>query len=158
MRANIMVPHYYIVSKKSKNTILSLFASLLASATPIAANLSDRSSLSILVVPNAYLVVDDHLSPVTLADVLRYHVLLQFLYWFDLRTLLPSGKLITMLLQPIDRATNNFGSMNLTRDSLFGVILIRSPTLYSPSNTTIISLIKKHDDAAIDHAELSSRR
>ncbi|KHN31169.1 hypothetical protein glysoja_012819 [Glycine soja] len=39
----------------------------------------------------------------------------------------PSDKLITTLLQTTDRATDNFGSMNLTRDSQSNVILIRSP-------------------------------
>uniref|UniRef100_A0A368UIJ1 FAS1 domain-containing protein n=1 Tax=Glycine max TaxID=3847 RepID=A0A368UIJ1_SOYBN len=111
---------------------LSQFTSLLASATPLAADLSDRSSLSILAVPNAYLAADDHLSrhhlsPAALADVLRYHVLLQFLSWSDLRALPPSGKLITTLLQTTGRATDNFGSVNLTRDSQSGVISIRSP-------------------------------
>ncbi|KAL2997535.1 hypothetical protein AAZX31_09G047100 [Glycine max] len=126
---------------------LSQFTSLLASATPLAADLSDRSSLSILAVPNAYLAADDHLSrhhlsPAALADVLRYHVLLQFLSWSDLRALPPSGKLITTLLQTTGRATDNFGSVNLTRDSQSGVISIRSPAPYSPSNATILSLVK----------------
>ncbi|KAG5105453.1 hypothetical protein JHK82_042423 [Glycine max] len=125
---------------------LSQFTSLLASATPLAADLSDRSSLSLLAVPNAYLASDDHLSrhhlsPAALADVLRYHVLLQFLSWSDLRALPPSGKLVTTLLQTTGRATDNFGSVNLTRDPS-GVISIRSPAPYSPSNATILSLIK----------------
>ncbi|XP_006588004.1 fasciclin-like arabinogalactan protein 4 [Glycine max] len=127
---------------------LSQFTSLLASATPLAADLSDRSSLSILAVPNAYLAADDHLSrhhlsPAALADVLRYHVLLQFLSWSDLRALPPSGKLITTLLQTTGRATDNFGSVNLTRDSQSGVISIRSPRTYSPSNATSSPLVEK---------------
>jgi len=66
------------VFNKSKNTILSLFTSFLASTMPLTADLSDRTSLSILTIPNTYLAVDDHLSrhqlsSVTLADVLRYH-------------------------------------------------------------------------------------
>ncbi|RDX89695.1 Fasciclin-like arabinogalactan protein 4, partial [Mucuna pruriens] len=126
---------------------LSQFTALLASATPLAADLSDRSSLSLLAVPNAYLSSDDHLarhhlSPAALADVLRYHVLLQFLSWSDLRALPPSGKLVTTLLQTTGRATDNFGSVNLTRDPQSGVVSIRSPASYSPSNATIISLVK----------------
>ncbi|XP_020232553.1 fasciclin-like arabinogalactan protein 4 [Cajanus cajan] len=126
---------------------LSQFTALLASATPLAADLSDRSSLSVLAVPNAYLSADDHLarhrlSPAALADVLRYHVLLQFLSWSDLRSLPPAGKLVTTLLQTTGRATDNFGSVNLTRDPLSGVVSIRSPAPYSPSNATVISLVK----------------
>ncbi|KAL5177365.1 hypothetical protein HKD37_08G023153 [Glycine soja] len=56
---------------KSINTILSLFTSLLAFAISLAVNLSDRSSLSILAVPNAYHTFNDHLSPAALANVLR---------------------------------------------------------------------------------------
>ncbi|KAK7412963.1 hypothetical protein VNO78_04754 [Psophocarpus tetragonolobus] len=126
---------------------LSQFASLLASATPLSADLSDRSSLSLLAVPNAYLAADDHLSrhhlsAAALADVLRYHVLLQFLSWSDLRALPPSGKLVTTLLQTTGRATDNFGSVNLTRDPLSGLISILSPAPYSPSNATVLSLVK----------------
>ena len=126
---------------------LSQFTALLASATPLLADLSDRSSLSILAVPNAYLAADDHLarhhlSPAALADVLRYHVLLQFLSWSDLRALPPAGKLVTTLLQTTGRATDNFGSVNLTRDPQSGLVSIRSPAPYSPSNVTVLSLVK----------------
>ncbi|KAG5063607.1 Fasciclin-like arabinogalactan protein 4 [Glycine soja] len=55
---------------------LSQFTSILASAMPLAADLSELSSLSILVVRNVYLATDNHLSPTTLADILRYHILL----------------------------------------------------------------------------------
>ncbi|TKY72644.1 Fasciclin arabinogalactan protein 4 [Spatholobus suberectus] len=126
---------------------LSQFAALLASATPLAEDLSDRSSLSLLAVPNAYLSADDHLarhrlSPAALADVLRYHVLLQFLSWSDLRALPPTGKLVTTLLQTTGRATDNFGSVNITRDPQSGAVSIRSPAPYSPSNATVLSLVK----------------
>ncbi|KAL2957311.1 hypothetical protein AAZX31_18G139200 [Glycine max] len=70
---------FYLVSTKSKNTILSLFTSLLASTTPLVVDLLDRSSLSILVIPNTYLATYDHLSPPALADIFPYHVLLHFL-------------------------------------------------------------------------------
>ncbi|KAG5052255.1 hypothetical protein JHK87_004453 [Glycine soja] len=55
---------------------LSQFTSILASAMPLVADLSELSSLSILVVRNVYLATDNHLSPTTLADILRYHILL----------------------------------------------------------------------------------
>ncbi|KAG5040416.1 hypothetical protein JHK85_012892 [Glycine max] len=54
---------------------LSQITSLLASATPLATDLLDCSSLSILAAHNAYLAANDHLSLATLADILCYHVL-----------------------------------------------------------------------------------
>ncbi|KAH1253767.1 Cytochrome P450 86A22 [Glycine max] len=65
----------------------------------------------------------------------------------NLHALPPSSKLITMLLQITTHATINFGSVNLTRNSQYGVISIRSLAPYSPSNTTILSVIKKCDGA-----------
>ncbi|KAL5122735.1 hypothetical protein HKD37_02G003465 [Glycine soja] len=69
------------MSNKSKNTTLSLFTSLPASATSLTVDFSNRSSLSILVVSNACLAADDHLSRhhfslTALADILCCHVLL----------------------------------------------------------------------------------
>ncbi|KAJ1378089.1 FAS1 domain [Sesbania bispinosa] len=125
----------------------SQFTALLSAATPLAGDLSHRTSLSLLAVPNSFLSSDDHiarhqLSPSALADVLRYHVLLQFLSWSDLRSLPPSGKLVTTLLQTTGRATDNFGSVNITRDPKSGVVSIRSPAPYSPSNATVLALVK----------------
>ncbi|KAK7303828.1 hypothetical protein RJT34_14745 [Clitoria ternatea] len=125
----------------------SQFTSLISAATPLTTDLSHRTSLSLLAVPNSYLSDDDHLSrhhlsPSALADVLRYHVLLQFLSWSDLRSLPPSGKLVTTLLQTTGRATDNFGSVNITRDPQSGVVSIHSPAPYSPSNATVLSLVK----------------
>ncbi|KAH1225829.1 hypothetical protein GmHk_11G032650 [Glycine max] len=106
------------------------FTSFLAFATQLTVALSDRSSLSILTVPNAYLTNDDHIS-----------CLPSLTSWFNLRPLPPppSGKVITMLPQTTGRATDNFGFVNLTRDSQFGVISIHSPTPYSPYHATILS-------------------
>ncbi|RZC20419.1 Pyrroline-5-carboxylate reductase [Glycine soja] len=133
---------WYQIERSSE---FSQFTSLLAFATSLAADLLDRSSLSILGVPNIYLVADNHLSPAVLADILRYIPPVPFLVP-DLCTLSPSSKLITMLLQTIGRATNNFGS-NLIHDSQSGVISFRSPAPYPPSNATILSFIKKCDGA-----------
>lgn len=126
---------------------LSQFTALISAATPLAVDLSNRTSLSLLAVPNSYLSSDDHLSshqlsPSALADVLRYHVLLQFLSWSDLHSLPPSGKLVTTLFQTTGRASGNFGSVNITRDTKTGVVSIRSPAPYSSSNATVISLVK----------------
>ena len=102
----------------------SQFTSLLAFATSLAADLLDRSSLSILGVPNIYLVADNHLSPAVLADILRYIPPVPFLVP-DLCTLSPSSKLITMLLQTIGRATNNScGQVSLSLSLLFAQLML----------------------------------
>lgn len=62
---------FYPVSNKNKNTILSLFTSILISVASLIMDLSNRSSLSILTIPNAYLTVDNHLSLAALADIFR---------------------------------------------------------------------------------------
>ncbi|KAH1042174.1 hypothetical protein GYH30_024472 [Glycine max] len=52
-----------------------------------------------------------------LADVLRYHILLQFLSWSDLRVFLPlptSSSPYSLLLQFTGHATDNFDSVNFT--------------------------------------------
>ncbi|KHN36950.1 hypothetical protein glysoja_045865 [Glycine soja] len=68
---------------------------------PLIIVLSDRSSLSILAVPNAYLTTDDHFSQVTLVDVLRYHALLQFLSQSDLHALPPPTSLSPHSFKPL---------------------------------------------------------
>ncbi|KAM1167479.1 hypothetical protein TB2_029045 [Malus domestica] len=122
---------------------LSSFAFLLNSS--ISSDLLPRSSLTLLAVPNSFLSSTSYLtrrlSPSSRADVLRYHVLLEYLSPSDLLRLPPSGKLVTTLFQTTGRATNNFGSVNLTRDPSTGVVSIHSPAPFSPSNATVLSLV-----------------
>ncbi|XP_057429814.1 fasciclin-like arabinogalactan protein 4 [Lotus japonicus] len=127
------------------------FSQFTALIAPLSDDLSHRSSLSLLAVPNSVLSSDDRLSrhqltPSTLPDVLRYHVLLQYLSWSDLRSLPPSGKLITTLYQTTGRATGNLGSVNLTCDPVTGLVSIHPPTPSSSSsaatNATVLSLVK----------------
>ncbi|KAF8030880.1 hypothetical protein BT93_D0160 [Corymbia citriodora subsp. variegata] len=122
---------------------LSAFTALLSST--IASDLAQRSAVTILAVPNAYLVSSDtthHLSPTSLADVVRYHVLLQFLSSSDLHQIPPSGTLFTTLFQTTGRATSDFGSVNITRDPSTGAVSVLSPAPYSPSNATLLEPIK----------------
>jgi uncharacterized surface protein with fasciclin (FAS1) repeats len=126
---------------------LSQFTALLSAATSLTADLSHRNSLSLLAVPNSFLSTDPNLShhqlsSSALSDILRYHVLLQFFSWSDLHSLPPSGKLVTTLFQTTGRATNNFGSVNITHDPHSNLISIHSPAPYSSSNATLISQIK----------------
>lgn len=116
---------------------LSDFARLLVT-TGVASELSGRSSLTLLVVPNSYLARSSELgrSAGDTADVLRYHVLLEYLSWSELRRIPASGKLVTTLYQTTGRAASNLGSVNLTR-SPSGVLIARSPA----GNATVLSPI-----------------
>ncbi|KAG0464715.1 hypothetical protein HPP92_018879 [Vanilla planifolia] len=123
---------------------LSDFTKLLAS-TSVTFELAGRSSLTLLAVPNAYLSrsgASISSAGGDVADVLRYHVLLEFLSWTDLRRIPASGKLVTTLYQTTGRATNNLGAVNLTRDPLDGSVTARSPAPFSPSNATFLFLVK----------------
>lgn len=136
-----------ITSLLSSSPNLSDFATLLAT-TNVAVDLSSRSSLTLLAVPNDFLHSSDLTSPhhppssppssTNIGDVLRYHVLLEYLSWPELRRIPPDGKLVTTLFQTTGRASSNFGSVNITRDPVSGTVTVRSPV----SNATVISLVK----------------
>ncbi|KAG5059608.1 hypothetical protein JHK87_000637 [Glycine soja] len=83
----------------------------------------------------------------TLVDILHYHVLLQFLSWSDLHALPSLQQAHHHALSNHWSCPNNFGSVNLTRNSQSGVISIYSPAPYSPSNATILSFKKNRDSA-----------
>nr|XP_043621159.1 fasciclin-like arabinogalactan protein 4 [Erigeron canadensis] len=133
-----------ITSLLSPYPDLSDFSSLLTT-TNVAADITDRTSLTLLAVPNSILRSSPllHRSPSSIADVIRYHVLLQYLSLHDLRRFPPSGKLITTLFQTTGRATNNFGYVNITNNHFTNITTVTSPVAYSqpPNNATIISLI-----------------
>ncbi|KAJ4845445.1 hypothetical protein Tsubulata_026312, partial [Turnera subulata] len=124
----------------------SSFNSLLSSAASLSADLNHRTSLTLLAVPNSYLSssldLTRRLSPSSLADLLRYHVLLQYLSWSDLHQIPPSGILVTTLFQTTGRASSNSGSVNITRNPSTNSVTIRSAAPFSPSNATVLSLIK----------------
>ncbi|KAL3518195.1 hypothetical protein ACH5RR_020784 [Cinchona calisaya] len=127
---------------------LSDFSNLLIS-TAVATDLSPRTSITLLAVPNTLLHYSDltnhHSSPsdsslssTNLADVIRYHVLLEYISWPDLRLIPPNGKLITTLFQTTGRASANSGFVNMTRNPNSNAITVHSST----SNATVLSLIK----------------
>ncbi|XP_019199339.1 PREDICTED: fasciclin-like arabinogalactan protein 4 [Ipomoea nil] len=122
---------------------LTDFTNLLAT-TNVAVDLSSRTSLTLLAVPNAFLHSSDLTSPhhppspTNIGDVLRYHVLLEYLSWPELRRIPPAGKLVTTLFQTTGRASSNFGSVNITRDPVSGAVTVHSPV----SNATVVSLLR----------------
>ncbi|WOL16569.1 hypothetical protein Cni_G25356 [Canna indica] len=121
---------------------LADFNRLLAS-TSVPADLAGRSSLTILAVPNKYLLRSSAArtaAAADIADVLRYHVLLEYLSWPDIRRIPAGGKLVTTLYQTTGRAAGNLGAVNLTSDG-GGTVTARSPAPFSPSNATILDLV-----------------
>ncbi|KAL6841364.1 hypothetical protein ACP4OV_028882 [Aristida adscensionis] len=125
---------------------LAGFARLLASS-PVAAELAGRSSLTLLAVPNGDLPPSPPAfaaaAGADLADVLRYHVLLEYLAPADLRRLPASGKLVTTLLQTTGRAPADLGAVNVTAGGA-SLAVVRSPAAPaggSSSNATVLGAV-----------------
>ncbi|KAK4362465.1 hypothetical protein RND71_017706 [Anisodus tanguticus] len=96
---------------------LSDFTNLLFT-TAVAADLTDRSSVTLLVGPNTFLrnsdVINNDSPSTNFGDVIRYHVLLEYFSWPDFHLIPPTEKLVTTLFQTTGRGPNNFGSVNIT--------------------------------------------
>ncbi|KAF8775357.1 hypothetical protein HU200_004772 [Digitaria exilis] len=119
------------------------FARLLAS-TPVAGELAGRSSLTLLAVPNANLPQSPSAvaagAGADIADVLRYHVLLEYLSPSDLARLPASGKLVTTLFQTTGRAPSDLGAVNLTVGAN-STVVVRSPAPSPGSNATVLGAV-----------------
>ncbi|XP_066312881.1 fasciclin-like arabinogalactan protein 4 [Miscanthus floridulus] len=119
------------------------FSRLLAS-TPVAGELAGRSSLTLLAVPNANLPQSPSAfvagAGADIADVLRYHVLLEYLSPSDLARLSPSGKLVTTLFQTTGRAPSDLGTVNLTVGAN-STVVVRSPAPSPGSNATVLGAV-----------------
>ncbi|XP_066363334.1 fasciclin-like arabinogalactan protein 4 [Miscanthus floridulus] len=122
---------------------LSDFTRLLASS-PVLAELAGRSSLTLLAVPNGNLPQSPSAfaaaSGADLADVLRYHVLLEYLAPAELRRLPASGKLVTTLFQTTGRAPADLGAVNVTTAGA-SLAVVRSPAPFLGSNVTVLGAI-----------------
>ncbi|XP_062207400.1 fasciclin-like arabinogalactan protein 4 [Phragmites australis] len=122
---------------------LADFARLLAS-TPVAGELAGRSSLTLLAVPNANLPQSPSAfaaaAGADIADVLRYHVLLEYLSPSDLARLPASGKLVTTLFQTTGRAPSDLGAVNLTAGPN-STVVVRSPAPSPGSNATVLGAV-----------------
>ncbi|KAL9661890.1 hypothetical protein QQ045_026718 [Rhodiola kirilowii] len=129
----------------SRHPDLSDFSSLL-STTSLPADLSSRSSITLLALPNSLIRSPNTIlpsDPNSLSDLLRYHVLLELLSWPQFLSISSSGKLVTTLFQTTGRSANDFGSVNITRDPSTGKVHAQTPaSSYSPSNATILALIE----------------
>uniref|UniRef100_A0ACD5U2F8 Uncharacterized protein n=1 Tax=Avena sativa TaxID=4498 RepID=A0ACD5U2F8_AVESA len=122
---------------------LAGFARLLASS-PVARELAGRSSLTLLAVPNADLPQSPSsfaaAAGADLADVLRYHVLLEYISPADLRRLPAAGKLVTTLFQTTGRASADLGAVNVTAAGP-NLGVVRSPAPFPASNATVLGSI-----------------
>ncbi|KAJ1263239.1 hypothetical protein BS78_09G167900 [Paspalum vaginatum] len=125
---------------------LSDFTRLLASS-PVLAELAGRSSLTLLAVPNGHLPQSPSAfaaaSGADLADVLRYHVLLEYLAPADLHRLPASGKLVTTLFQTTGRAPADLGAVNVTAAAAAraSLAVVRSPAPFPGSNATVLRAV-----------------
>ncbi|CAH9074996.1 unnamed protein product [Cuscuta epithymum] len=120
------------------------FANLITT-TAVAADLSGRTSITLLAVPNTILRNSDLLNPpnsspssIYAGDVIRYHILLEYLSLSDLRRNPPGVRTVTTLFQATGRASGIFGSVNITRNPDSGAVTVVSPV----SNATVLSQIK----------------
>ena len=119
---------------------LSDFTRLLASS-PVLAELAGRSSLTLLAVPNGNLPQSPSaFVAASGADVLRYHILLEYLAPADLRRLPASGKLVTTLFQTTGRAPADLGTINVTTAGA-SLAVVRSPAPFPGSNATVLGAI-----------------
>jgi uncharacterized surface protein with fasciclin (FAS1) repeats len=122
---------------------LSDFTRLLASS-PVLAELAGRLSLTLLAVPNGNLPQSPSAfaaaSGADLADVLRYHVLLEYLAPADLRRLPATGKLVTTLFQTTGRAPADLGAVNVTAAGA-SLAVVRSPAPFPGSNATVLGAV-----------------
>uniref|UniRef100_A0A7N0U8G2 RNA polymerase Rpb5 N-terminal domain-containing protein n=1 Tax=Kalanchoe fedtschenkoi TaxID=63787 RepID=A0A7N0U8G2_KALFE len=99
----------------SSHPDLSDFANLLT-ASAVSADLAERSPLTILAVPNTHLRSSDLARhPTSIAHVILYHVLLEYISWPDLRLIPASDRLVATLYQTTGRAFGDLGSVNVTR-------------------------------------------
>uniref|UniRef100_A0A0D9WHB8 FAS1 domain-containing protein n=1 Tax=Leersia perrieri TaxID=77586 RepID=A0A0D9WHB8_9ORYZ len=125
---------------------LAGFARLLASS-PVSRELAGRSSLTLLAVPNGNLPQSPSAyaaaSGADLADVLRYHILLEYLSPADLRRLPASGKLVTTLFQTTGRAPADLGAVNVTATTgpSSPLAVVRSPAPFPGSNATVLTAV-----------------
>jgi uncharacterized surface protein with fasciclin (FAS1) repeats len=101
-------------------------------------------SLTLLAVPNGNLPQSPSAfaaaSGADLADVLRYHVLLEYLAPADLRRLPATGKLVTTLFQTTGRAPADLGAVNVTAAGA-SLAVVRSPAPFPGSNATVLGAV-----------------
>lgn len=120
----------------------------LLTATNLAGEINGRSSLTILALSNAQLEpfissFGGNLPTQEVSDVLRYHVLLEYLDWERLKMMPAGGTLVTTLYQTTGRAPNNTGAVNITTGGNNGQVRIGMPVPGAGYNATIDGIVDK---------------
>ncbi|GLJ44171.1 hypothetical protein SUGI_0921740 [Cryptomeria japonica] len=136
---------FNITTYLSKHPDLATFNNLLT-ATNVAGEINNRSSLTILALSNTQLEpfissFGGNLPTQEVSDVLRYHVLLEYLDWDRLQQMTMAGTLVTTLYQTTGRAPGNTGAVNITTVS--GQVRIGMPIPGAGYNSTIVGLVDK---------------
>lgn len=137
---------FNITTFLGKHTEFTTFNNLLT-ATNVAGEINNRSSLTILALSNAQLEpyissFNGNLPTQEVSDVLRYHVLLEYMDWERLKTMPAAGTLVTTLYQTTGRAPNNTGAVNITTGGN-GQVRIGMPVAGAGYNATIDGLVDK---------------
>lgn len=119
----------------------------LLTTTNVAKDINNRTSLTILALPNSILEnymtrFGGNLQVMEIQSVLQYHVLLEYMDWDRLHQMTSRGTLITTLYQTTGRAPKDSGLVNITCEKN-GAIRIRAPAPYGGSfNATVMRLVK----------------
>ncbi len=121
----------------------STFVTLLSS-TGVINEVESRKSLTLLVPSNSVLdpvvATNGNLSLSEVGDVIRYHVLLQYLDVSELQHIGNSSMLVTTLYQTTGRAANEDGFVNIT-DAANGAVLVGPPIAGAPMQAAILTNI-----------------
>ncbi|XP_020519820.1 fasciclin-like arabinogalactan protein 8 isoform X2 [Amborella trichopoda] len=91
----------------------------LLTATNVAEEIGGRSSLTILALSNSLMApfisgYNGNLPTQQVSDILRYHVLLEYLDWDRFSQITSRGTLVTTLYQTTGRAPTSMGAVNIT--------------------------------------------
>ncbi|BBN18517.1 hypothetical protein MPTK1_8g03130 [Marchantia polymorpha subsp. ruderalis] len=116
----------------------------LLTSSGVAAEINSRTSLTLCAVSNpvlqAFVATVPNVDSGEVADLLRYHVFLQYLDIPELKQIVPgSPSTVTTLLQTTGRTAGNDGSVNIYYDGT--AIQVGLPDITAPPNATILSSI-----------------
>ncbi|BBN10666.1 hypothetical protein MPTK1_5g05430 [Marchantia polymorpha subsp. ruderalis] len=147
--ASVLLSCIIVSSAFNVTTMLDKFPSFsemnkLLSSSGVAEEINSRKSLTLLALSNdvltAFTASNPNVDAVKLADLLRYHVLLQFLGMDDLKAL-PTDNYtaVTTLYQTTGRANDNDGFVNIY--NLPSGILVGPSVAGSSSNATVATNI-----------------
>ncbi|KAL4200144.1 hypothetical protein AMTRI_Chr03g54940 [Amborella trichopoda] len=118
----------------------------LLTATNVAEEIGGRSSLTILALSNSLMApfisgYNGNLPTQQVSDILRYHVLLEYLDWDRFSQITSRGTLVTTLYQTTGRAPTSMGAVNITSSN--SQIHIGMPLPNAGFNASISGMVDK---------------